>query len=157
MCGTLETGEALVSFLDEKGAPSIVQRAKILFPLSQIGAVSDSQREQIIKQSRIYGKYDKAFDRESAFEVRLAQAEKDKKAAEEAQKEAEAAKKKATADKAAPKSKKTTSTAGKVLSTMATTATREITRGLVGGTGKKSSSGGLFGAFVRGIMGNLLK
>lgn len=155
---SLETGEALVSFLDEKGAPSIVQRAKILFPLSQIGAVSDSQREQIIKQSRIYGKYDKAIDRESAFEVLLAKAEEEKKAAEKAQKEAETAKTKATAAKAAPKTKKTTGTAGKVLTTMATTATREITRGLVGGTGrKKSSSGGLLGAFVRGIMGNLLK
>ena len=150
---SLETGEALVSFLDEKGAPSVVQRAKILFPLSQIGAVSDSQREQIIKQSRIYGKYDKAIDRESAFEVLLAQAEKDKKAAEEAQKGAETAKKPAAA---ASKTKKSTSTTSKVLSTMATTATREITRGLVGGT-KKSSSGGLLGAFVRGIMGNLLK
>lgn len=155
---SLETGEALVSFLDEKGAPSIVQRAKILFPLSQIGAVSDSQREQIIKQSRIYGKYDKAIDRESAFEVLLAKAEEEKKAAEKAQKEAETAKTKATAAKAAPKTKKTTGTAGKVLTTMATTATREITRGLVGGTGrKKSSSGGLLGTFVRGIMGNLLK
>ena len=51
----LETGEALVSFLDEKGAPSIVQRAKILFPLSQIGAISEGQRLDIIKQSRIYG------------------------------------------------------------------------------------------------------
>lgn len=155
---SLETGEALVSFLDEKGAPSVVQRAKILFPLSQIGAMSDSQREQIIKQSRIYGKYDKAIDRESAFEVLLAKAEEEKKAAEKAQKEAETAKTKATAAKAAPKTKKTTGTAGKVLTTMATTATREITRGLVGGTGrKKSSSGGLLGAFVRGIMGNLLK
>ena len=157
---SLETGEALVSFLDEKGAPSVVQRAKILFPLSQIVAVTESQREQIIKQSRIYGKYDKAFDRESAFEVLLAQAEKEKKEAEKAQAEAEKAKQKATAtaSKAAPKSSsKTKGTAGKVLSTMATTATREITRGLVGGTGKKSSSGGLLGAFVRGIMGNLLK
>ena len=155
---SLETGEALVSFLDEKGAPSIVQRAKILFPLSQIGAVSDSQRAQIIKQSRIYGKYDKAFDRESAFEVLLAQAEKEKKEAEKAQAEAEKAKQKATTDKAAPKSKKTTGTGKKILTTVATTATREITRSLVGGSSrKKSSSGGLLGAFVRGIMGNLLR
>ncbi len=65
----LETGEALVSFLDEKGAPSIVERAKILFPLSQIGAVTEGQRLDIIKQSRIYGKYDTPIDRESAFEI----------------------------------------------------------------------------------------
>ena len=71
----LETGEALVSFLDEKGAPCIVERAKILFPLSQIGAVTEGQRLDIIKQSRIYGKYDTPVDRESAFEVLVAEAE----------------------------------------------------------------------------------
>ena len=64
----LETGEALVSFLDEKGAPAIVQRAKVLFPLSQIGAVTEGQRLDIIKQSRVYGKYDTPVDRESAYE-----------------------------------------------------------------------------------------
>ena len=63
----LETGEALVSFLDEKGAPAVVERAKILFPLSQIGAITEGQRLDIIKQSRIYGKYDTPVDRESAF------------------------------------------------------------------------------------------
>ena len=72
----LETGEALVSFLDEKGAPSIVERAKILFPLSQIGAITEGQRLDIIKQSRIYGKYDTPVDRESAFEVLMAEAER---------------------------------------------------------------------------------
>ena len=71
----LETGEALVSFLDAKGAPNIVQRAKILFPLSQIGAITEGQRLDIIKQSRIYGKYDTPVDRESAFEKLLKEAE----------------------------------------------------------------------------------
>lgn len=71
----LETGEALVSFLDEKGAPTMVERAKILFPLSQIGAITEGQRMDIMKQSRIYGKYDNPVDRQSAFEVLLAQAE----------------------------------------------------------------------------------
>ena len=80
----LATGEALVSFLDEKGAPSMVERAKILFPLSQIGAVTEGQRGQIIKQSRIYGKYDKVVDRESAFEVLMAEAEAAMKAEQEA-------------------------------------------------------------------------
>ena len=73
----LETGEALVSFLDEKGAPGIVERAKILFPLSQIGAVTEGQRLDIIKQTRIYGKYDTMVDRESAFEVLIAEAERE--------------------------------------------------------------------------------
>ena len=83
----LETGEALVSFLDPKGAPSIVERAKILFPLSQIGAVTEGQRLDIIKQSRIYGKYDTPIDRESAFEVLMADAER--QLAEREQQEAE--------------------------------------------------------------------
>ena len=71
----LETGEALVSFLDEKGAPNIVQRAKILFPLSQIGAITEGQRSDLIKRSNIYGKYDTPVDRESAFEVLMQQSE----------------------------------------------------------------------------------
>ena len=95
----LETGEALVSFLDEKGAPSIVERAKILFPLSQIGAITEGQRDGIIKSSRIYGKYDKAVDRESAFEVLLKEMEKEAKAEEEAKAEAEKEKEKAKEEK----------------------------------------------------------
>ena len=74
----LETGEALVSFLDEKGAPGIVQRAKILFPLSQIGAVTEGQRLDIIKQSRVYGKYDTPIDRESAYELLTKETELEK-------------------------------------------------------------------------------
>ena len=72
----LETGEALVSFLDPKGAPCVVERAKILFPLSQIGAITEGQRLDSIKQSRIYGKYDTPIDRESAFEVLMAEADR---------------------------------------------------------------------------------
>ena len=73
----LETGEALVSFLDEKGAPSVVERAKILFPFSQIGAITEGQRQDIIKQSRIYGKYDQMIDRESAYEQLMKEASQD--------------------------------------------------------------------------------
>jgi len=82
----LETGEALVSFLDEKGAPNIVQRAKVLFPLSQIGAVTEGQRLDIIKQSRVYGKYDTPIDRESAYEL-LAKEAEEQNAVVEAEKE----------------------------------------------------------------------
>ena len=71
----LETGEALVSFLDEKGAPGMVQRAKVLFHLSQRGAVTEGQCLDVIKQSDIYVKYDTPVDRESAFEVLMAEAE----------------------------------------------------------------------------------
>ena len=71
----LETGEALVSFLDEKGAPSIVQRAKVLFPLSQIGAITPEQRGGILYSSPLRNKYDTMVDRESAFEMLLKEAE----------------------------------------------------------------------------------
>ena len=101
----LETGEALVSFLDEKGAPNMVERAKVLFPLSQIGAVTEGQRLDIIKQSRIYGKYDTPVDRESAFEVLMAEADK-QLAEQEAAKEAAVAKKEATGKAQEPKAEK---------------------------------------------------
>ena len=90
----LETGEALVSFLDEKGAPSVVERAKILFPLSQIGAISEGQRNDIMRQSRLAGKYDKVDDRESAFEMLMKVKEQEEKEAAEAAEEKEKAKKK---------------------------------------------------------------
>lgn len=102
----LGTGEALVSFLDEKGAPSVVERAKILFPLSQIGAVTEGQRGQIINQSRLYGKYDKVVDRESAFEVLMEEAEAALKAEQEAAEAAAAAEAEEKAAKEASKAKK---------------------------------------------------
>jgi len=98
----LETGEALVSFLDAKGAPSIVQRAKILFPLSQIGAVTEGQRLDIIKQSRIYGKYDEMIDRESAYEILVRENEEETALAEAEQAEREAEKESRKGGKSKP-------------------------------------------------------
>ena len=92
----LGTGEALVSFLDEKGTPSVVERAKILFPLSQIGAISEGERSDLIRRSRLYGRYDHPIDRESAYEIITAATEEaerikaEMKAEEEAQKQAAA-------------------------------------------------------------------
>jgi len=65
----LSTGEALLSFLQEDGAPSMVQRAIILPPQSQIGAISDDLRRTFIETDLIGEKYDQAMDRESAYEV----------------------------------------------------------------------------------------
>ena len=110
----LETGEALVSFLDEKGAPSVVERAKILFPLSQIGAVTKGQRLDINESSAIAGKYDEMIDRESAFEVLLADSQK---AAEEQEVVQEKVKKQASKAKE-EKSGKNRSTAAKIGSTV---------------------------------------
>ncbi len=64
----LSVGEALVSMLDEKGMPGIVQRAFMLPPTSQIGPITPEQRQQIIRSSPVYGRYENTIDRESAYE-----------------------------------------------------------------------------------------
>ena len=156
----LETGEALVSFLDEKGAPSVVERAKILFPLSQIGAITDDQRAMIIKQSRLWGRYDNPIDRESAYEILTAAAAETarqkaeleaKKAAEkqatlEAKEQAKAEKEAAKVEKEAKKKAKN-SIASKVLKSVITAVTgvvaasvADTVSGKVSGTGKKKTS-----------------
>ena len=65
----LAVGEALVSMLDENGSPEIVQRAKIVPPRSQVGAITADQRKQIIDSSILAGHYEKAIDPKSAFEI----------------------------------------------------------------------------------------
>ena len=152
----LETGEALVSFLDEKGAPSVVERAKILFPLSQIGAITEDQRAQIIKQSRLWGRYDKVDDRESAYEILVAataeaerqkaelqaQKEAEKQAAIEAKEQAKLEKEQAKAEKEQAKKKKN-SIASKVLKSVITAVTGVVAASVadsVTGTKKKSST-----------------
>ena len=64
----LGVGEALVSLLDEKGQPSVVDRAFIVPPRSQIGPISIEQRQQLIQHSIVAGVYEQFFDRESAYE-----------------------------------------------------------------------------------------
>jgi uncharacterized protein len=64
----LEVGEGLISFLDEKGRPSVVERAYILPPSSRIGPASDAERKILIANSLVAGVYEKVEDRESAFE-----------------------------------------------------------------------------------------
>jgi len=65
----LGVGEALVSVLDEQGIPGIVQRAFIYPPQSQLGPIAPQQRQQVIRNSVIFGHYEKAIDRESAYEM----------------------------------------------------------------------------------------
>jgi DNA double-strand break repair helicase HerA and related ATPase len=65
----LGVGEALVSFLDEKGMPSMVERAFVVPPHSQVGPITPDQRQKIVTSSVLFGHYEKPLDRESAFEV----------------------------------------------------------------------------------------
>ena len=103
----LGTGEALVSVLDEKGAPTIVQRAKILFPLSQIGAITAGQRLDIQNAAperiKAYADY---FDRESAYEVLIAQKEQEDAEAAEMLRRQEEAKRQKEAEKEAERQQK---------------------------------------------------
>ncbi len=71
----LGVGEALVSTLDEKGRPGVVERAFVLPPRSQIGPIAPQLREQIVRSSVLYGHYERAVDRESAYELLKARAE----------------------------------------------------------------------------------
>jgi len=70
----LAVGEALVSMLDENGSPEVVERAKVIPPRSQVGAITPEQRRQIINSSVLAGRYEKAIDRESAYEKLQARA-----------------------------------------------------------------------------------
>jgi len=71
----LGVGEALVSFLDAKGRPSVTERAFILPPATRIGPITPDERKAVIADSVVAGTYDKAVDRESAFEKLKARAD----------------------------------------------------------------------------------
>jgi len=80
----LDVGEALVSLLDGKGRPGVVERAFIVPPQGQIGPITDAQRKQLIQTSLVAGTYDKPVDRESAYETLKARAEHSAQAAQQA-------------------------------------------------------------------------
>ena len=71
----LGVGEALVSFLDEKGIPTPVERSFVCPPGSRIGAITDSERSETVKSSNVFGFYEKLVDRESAYEILQARTE----------------------------------------------------------------------------------
>ncbi|HEU5338591.1 MAG TPA: helicase HerA-like domain-containing protein [Sulfuricaulis sp.] len=77
----LGVGEALVSLLDEKGSPTVVERALICPPQSQIGPIDAAERKSILSASPVRGQYEKTLDRESAYEILKARAEKSAAAA----------------------------------------------------------------------------
>jgi DNA helicase HerA-like ATPase len=105
----LGTGEALVSVLDARGAPTPVEQILVRPPQSRIGPVTDAERQELIKRSPVGSKYDETLNRESAREILKARAEeKLKRAAQQAaaeksekekEKEDERARKKATSSR----------------------------------------------------------
>ena len=85
----LATGEALISFLDEKGAPAPVERAFILPPQGQIGPLDASTRDSMVKTSLLYRHYAELKDRESAFEILARQQQETQSAKENAARQKE--------------------------------------------------------------------
>ncbi len=71
----LGVGEALISFLDEKGRPAQVERSFVIAPSSRLGVLSGDERAKAIRESTIYGHYEKVLDRESAYEKLQASAQ----------------------------------------------------------------------------------
>ena len=113
----LAVGEALVSFLDEKGRPGVVERAFLMAPASQIGPIEEAGRATLMSTSIVAGVYDKTLDRESAYETL--------KAAASAKAEAAA---QAAAEEAAQKEERGKAAAG-----------GGVLGGMLGGSGRKDS------------------
>jgi len=138
----LGTGEALVSFLDDKGSPSVVERAKMLFPLSQIGAIRGEQREALIKQSRLFGMYERQFDRDSAYErISIEQMEEQRMAAERERREMEYQREKKVAPSGTQRRAGSKSALDKAIGSAATSIGRsvgtQIVRGILGAIFKR--------------------
>ena len=139
----LGVGEALVSTLDEKGAPGIVQRTLIRPPSSRLGPATEAERKAEMKNSPVLGLYDEAIDRESAYEILLKREEDAAAAAEKLAKEELKAQKELEKKKARQK-KKTTSrrrstrmtTTERAINTASRTIARRVTdyvlRGILG-------------------------
>ena len=137
----LGTGEALVSTLDEKGAPRVVARTLIRPPDSRLGPATDAERAAVMASSPVKGVYDTVIDRESAEEILAARhAQTEAAAAPEARApkagRAPAPPKAAPAPKAPRKSNRQTpmeALTKSVLRTAGSTLTRELLRGILGG------------------------
>jgi DNA helicase HerA-like ATPase len=131
----LGVGEALVSVLDEKGAPTVVQKTLIRPPVSRLGPLTPAERTTLIGSSPVRGLYDEAKDRESAYEMLQARAKA--AAAEAAEDEAEAASAKAEARTPAPRASNRQGMgeafAKSMLRTIGSQVGRELIRGVLGG------------------------
>ena len=132
----LGVGEALVSALEAKGIPSIVQRTLMRPPSSRLGPLDDTERRDIMNVSPVAGQYDKEVDRESAYEVLQ---ERAKKAARE---EAERKKR----EEYEYQQKKQSRSSGRGRQSVTEAAVKSITRSVATSLGR---------ALVRGILGSL--
>jgi len=135
----LGKGEALVSVLDLKGVPTMVERTLICPPESRIGPITPQEREKLIKSSPVYGQYDETVDRESAYE-KLTQRASERA---EAQEKAAAQKTAAREARAAPRGRESATdrfvknVAGSVGRQVGSMVVRSLVRGILGGLSRR--------------------
>jgi uncharacterized protein len=139
----LGVGEVLISTLDEKGVPTMVERALVVPPVGHIGPVSSEQRQELIANSLVAGVYETALDRESAFEILTRKTEEkmavdvEIKAAKEAEKEAE---RQAKAERAAARAP----------DTLVESITKSVARSASSSIGRQIGN-----SIVRGVLGSI--
>ncbi|MGH9948358.1 MAG: helicase HerA-like domain-containing protein [Pyrinomonadaceae bacterium] len=139
----LGVGEVLISCLDEKGVPTIVDRAFVVPPVSQIGPITPEQRQQLLASSLVAGIYEKEIDRESAFEILSKKAEERTALDAEAAAEKEAAKLQAAEEKAAR-------AAARAPDTLAESITKSVARSASSSIGRQIGN-----TIVRGVLGSI--
>ncbi len=154
-------GEALTSFLQDKGVPGIVERTLIRPPSSKLGPITEAERATVMAASPVAGKYETALDRKSAFEILKARAEAAAKEAEAAEQAEEAAKEAAKAAKQPEPTLREFNSArrysaknvgrsrsGRVEASFGSAMAEVVMKELTGSTGRR---------IVRGILGGLFK
>lgn len=141
----LRTGEAIVSFADESGAPTLADKALILPPHSSFATLNDSEYRNLVESSNLYSKYKNSVDRESAYEVLIKRIENEKIAEEreklEEEKRKEMENREKDLEKERKSSRKQKSYIDKGIDSMLGTITRsigrEIARGILGSMKKR--------------------
>ncbi len=154
---SLGTGEAVCSFLDESGVPTVCEKVKILPPRSRMGSITDSVRDSVIKNSMLYSKYAESYDPDSAYEFLMRKGLEAENAVASAVQQKEAAKttaKEETADK-----RRRTAAVKSVGNSVAGTVGREVGKQVGGSFGKFGKTlGGNVGASIgRGLLSTLFK
>lgn len=167
--GELGVGEALISFMDDNGAPNVVQRCLIVPPQSQVGPIGEAMRRQVISASPLYAKYGASLDRESAYEVLTARAAWMRNAEDARERAAADAKARKTAEMEARKQEREqkrlareqakNDPLGNILGSIARQTTRTVSSQVARQIGKSvfgTGAGGKIGtSIVRGILGGI--
>jgi DNA helicase HerA-like ATPase len=140
----LGVGEALVSVLDPKGVPTMVERTLVRPPMSRLGPIAEDERLQLLKESPVYGLYNQAVDRDSAYELLASRAEAAAERRESARAERRAPEPARERARPAPRSTRDSATerfvknmAGSVGREVGNIIVRQVVRGILGGLSRR--------------------